>query len=270
MAVDERLLDRVERSAILKPMSAVKEMSAAREPIDLDRRGLLRYVQLAAHFRRKIDTGEWAKGAQIPTVVELSKEFGVARETIRQSLGVLQNDGLIERHRAKGTFVTGNQREQLWCDLHTDYFGLLQSREGAEIELISEVRQADLSASLDVGEPMGTYRHLKRRHWRNGEPYMFADVFIAEELVSQIPRSAFTRKTALKIVADIPGMEVAEVEQFMTIGSADLEVAEMLRMQLAAPVANINRYALNAQGSIMLFARGTYRGDIVRLNIKTK
>jgi GntR family transcriptional regulator len=241
-----------------------------REPIDLHRRGVLRYVQLAALFRRKIETGEWSKGAQIPTVIELADECGVARETIRQALNILQREGLIERHRAKGTFVTGGQREQLWLELSTNYFGLLQARDGAEIEVISEVRRTNISGAIEFGRPMTSYRHLKRRHWRKGEPYLLADVFIAEELVKLIPRSAFTRKTALKIIADVPDVDLADIEQTMSIGAADMEMAELLQMQLNAPVAYVDRYALSSKGDLLLFARGAYRGDVVRLNIKLK
>ena len=43
--------------------------------------------------------------SQIPTVDELAEECGVARLTIRQALDQLESDGIIQRFRAKGTFV---------------------------------------------------------------------------------------------------------------------------------------------------------------------
>ncbi|MFX5476463.1 GntR family transcriptional regulator, partial [Acinetobacter baumannii] len=89
------------------------------------------YIQLATLFRRRIDSGQWPVGQQIPTVDELAEESGVARSTIRQAVGLLESDGLVSRFRAKGTFVNARRQPQIWCDVETDWNGLLMSREGA-------------------------------------------------------------------------------------------------------------------------------------------
>ncbi|MEO9131499.1 MAG: GntR family transcriptional regulator [Sphingomonas sp.] len=237
---------------------------------DLRQRGVSRYVQLAGLFRGRIETGTWGQGERMPTVGELAEECGVARETIRQSLGILEQEGLIKRYRAKGTFVTGSVRSNLWCELHTDYFGLLQAREGVEIELIAEERRIQIAGPVDFGLIQPAYRHLRRRHWRQGEPYMIADVYIDERLIDRIPRSAFTTKTALKLVADIPGIDIADVEQIMTIGAADISASEALQMPMNAPVAQVNRYAMGRESELLIFVRGVYRADVIRLSIKSK
>ncbi|WP_158213257.1 GntR family transcriptional regulator [Pigmentiphaga sp. NML080357] len=69
----------------------------------LDR--MARYLQLASLFRNKIITGDWPVGGRIPNVADLAEQFEVARGTIREALGVLEDEGLIERFRAKGSFV---------------------------------------------------------------------------------------------------------------------------------------------------------------------
>jgi len=237
---------------------------------DLRQRGVSRYVQLAQLFRRRIENGTWAQGGRIPTVAELADECGVARETVRQSLDIIEGEGLIKRFRAKGTFVTGAPREQTWCELHTDFFGLLQSRVDAEIELLSETRNQQIVGKTDFGFHAASYRHLKRRHWRKGEPYMFADVYLAERVMAKVPRAALTTVPALKIVADIKGLELGAAEQIMRIGAADLEVSEALRMPLNAPVAFVDRYWLDKEGELILFAPAVYRADVVRLHIKLR
>ena len=47
--------------------------------LDLGRPGIARYVQLATLFRRRIETGEWRVGEQIPTLEQLVGALGVAR-----------------------------------------------------------------------------------------------------------------------------------------------------------------------------------------------
>ena len=129
-------------------------------------RGVSRYVQLATLFRRRIETGVWEVGTRIPTVSELAVSCDVARETVRQALGIVEQEGLIRRYRAKGTFVTAAPKEQLWCELQTNFFGLLQAREGAQIELLSEEHKAQIAGKIEFGTPEDAYRRLHRRHWR--------------------------------------------------------------------------------------------------------
>src|SRR4051794_6737636 len=97
--------------------------------VDLDRSAVARYIQLASLFRRRIEAGDWPTGRQIPTVDDLSAECGVARATVRKALDMLQDERLIERYRAKGTFVRQRPRRQLWCEVATDWSGLLAPRE---------------------------------------------------------------------------------------------------------------------------------------------
>src|SRR5690554_1819402 len=63
------------------------------------------YLQLAAEFRRHIESGEWAATKQLPTLEALMESYNVSRMTLRQALGVLESEGLIWRARGKGTFV---------------------------------------------------------------------------------------------------------------------------------------------------------------------
>ncbi len=73
--------------------------------VDLTRSDVARYIQLATLFRSRIEQGVWKPGERLPTVEELAAECGVARATIRQAMDSLAEEGLIQRFRAKGTFV---------------------------------------------------------------------------------------------------------------------------------------------------------------------
>ncbi|MFX6226298.1 GntR family transcriptional regulator, partial [Acinetobacter baumannii] len=55
-----------------------------KRPVDFSRSAVSRSLQLATLFRRRIESGQWPLGSQIPTVDDLASECGVARATIRQ------------------------------------------------------------------------------------------------------------------------------------------------------------------------------------------
>lgn len=237
----------------------------------LRKSAVARYLQLASLFRRRIDTGEWPVGSQIPTVEVLARECGVASMTIRQALDILEADGLVERFRAKGTFVRERPKRQLWCEVQTDWNGLLIARDGSQIEILSDMHDVTLPQhDPDIGQPAPAYRHLRRLHSRAGVAFLIADVYVDERVCRHIPETAYQTVTAMRLVADLPGQKIIDARQEMTLGAADLETASKLDIPLGDPVAFVKRTVVNAEGTLILVANGTYRGDMVKVEVKLR
>ena len=237
--------------------------------LDLQGSRLPRYIQLATLFRRRIESGQWPIGHQLPTVDELAVECGVARATLRQALDILADDNLIARYRAKGTFVTRQPRDQLWCEVKTDWSGLLMSPQGATIEvLFSRTGAQPPGLFHKIGDPAPAYRYWRRRHWRDGRPYHLGEVYIDERLAARIPASALSTKTSLRMLRDVPRLSIADARQTLIIGTADIETAKLLQIPINAPVALVHRSVVDNKGRLVFIGEGIYRGDVVRLDIK--
>lgn len=229
------------------------------------------YLQLATMFKKRIETGKWPINSKIPTVEALSKECGVATMTIRQALDLLEAEGLIERFRAKGTFVKSRPKKDIWCEVHTDWSGLLIARENATIEIISNERNVKLPPiDLEKGVVADSYHYLKRCHSREGSAFLIADIYLDEEIAHFIPESAYTTMTAMRLIADIPDHPIKDAWQQLTIGAADLETATLLDIPIGEPIAKVQRVALDQNEKVILVANGIYRGDTVRIDIKLK
>ncbi len=238
---------------------------------DLGRSAVPRYLQLASVFRHRIAQGVWKVDDQIPTVNDLAEEWSVSTATIRQALDGLEKEGLIARFRAKGTFVRATPQTSVWCTVETDWDGLLRLREGEEIELLSDAPGQDagrLPGSMGKAAPL--YRHLRRRYWREGQPFLIADLWLDERLSSRISPLDLRSKTALKLLADIRGVRIVDARQVLTVRSADVETAAALDLPLNAPVVHVQRMAVDARGVLLMVADGFYRGDVVRLEIKLR
>lgn len=237
--------------------------------VDFSRSGVARYIQLATLFRRRIEQGLWPVGEQIPTVDELAAECTVARATVRQALDILEDDKLIRRYRAKGTFVIQQPQEQMWCEVPTDWSGLLLSPEGVSTEVLSfDVKAQPVNVQHKIGEMAPEYRCWRRRHLRDGKPYYIGNAFIDARLVRKIPAELLATHTTLRILKDLPGLTLKEVHQTITIGTADLATAEALEIPLNAPVAYCYRTAVDDKGQLVFVGDGVYRGDVVRLDVK--
>ncbi|MEN8833052.1 MAG: GntR family transcriptional regulator [Pacificibacter sp.] len=237
----------------------------------LKKSNVARYIQLASLFRNRIESGEWDVGDKIPNVEVLAKECGVATMTIRQSLDILQSEGLIERFRAKGTFVTERPNKDIWCEVKTDWTGLLIAQDNAVIEILDDKPNAQLPRRDGyTGNMAPSYRHLKRRHSRDGVPFLLANVFVDERVCKDIPESAYTTVTAMRLIADLPDQKITDAHQVVTIGAADLETSEALNISIGDPVAKVQRVAVNQVGDLILVANGVYRGDMMKISVKLR
>ncbi len=66
----------------------------------------LLHSQLTTYYRERILDGRLQAGTRLPTDDELAALYQISRDTVRQALAQLTNEGLIERVQGRGTFVS--------------------------------------------------------------------------------------------------------------------------------------------------------------------
>lgn len=69
------------------------------------RRRTLRYLEIAEDIKQSIENGTRPPGSKLLPQQQLAKEYGVAANTLRQALGVLQNEGFVYSELGRGTFT---------------------------------------------------------------------------------------------------------------------------------------------------------------------
>lgn len=130
------------------------------------------YLRLAENIRRDILEGVYKPGGRIPSEASLCKSSGLALLTVRQALGVLVEEGLLERFPGRGTYV----KELSWRGASFSIDGLVDKVAGSETKVSivrTEVRRstAEISALLDV--PLGSsVVYLKRTISTDGRPFL--------------------------------------------------------------------------------------------------
>lgn len=132
----------------------------------------LLYRKIEETIRERISNGVYPPGSQLPTEMELIKEFNTSRLTIGKSLSHLVAEGLITRTRGRGSFVNGEKKRETpgliryISPVASDENFLLHNRllEGVQ----ETVRKANYNVSIDF------YRSAEEeteilRHYKNSE-----------------------------------------------------------------------------------------------------
>ena len=71
-----------------------------------------KYLQVADILRREIAEGVFRDGQTLMTEEELRVRFNVSRQTVRQAIALLEDDGLVDRRRGSGTYVRHGPRHR--------------------------------------------------------------------------------------------------------------------------------------------------------------
>jgi DNA-binding GntR family transcriptional regulator len=67
--------------------------------------GTSRYLDIAADLRTRILSGEWEPGANLPRMTDLSRRYGVNRDTLARAIAILEAEGLLWAVPRRGTVV---------------------------------------------------------------------------------------------------------------------------------------------------------------------
>jgi GntR family transcriptional regulator len=237
----------------------------------LDRSSVPLYLQIATLIRRRINSGEWIEGFQLPTLEELMEEFGVGRVTVRQALDIMEREGLVRRQRGRGTFVSQSGADRHWLTLVSNWSTLMQATEGTVTEtLVDEVATDPPPLAEDEGDLASAYRYMRRVHRLDGRPYAVLDIFLDKEIYDRAEPGIFDRTTVLRAMGNMADVEIGNAWQTVTIDTADAATAALLDVPVNDPVAEVRRVALDPARRVIYFCHLVYRGDFVRFRIDLK
>lgn len=78
------------------------------EPIKL----ASKFGQITEILKKAIEAGDFGEGQRVTSENELSRKYGISRNTVREAISSLVQQGYLTRKQGKGTFVT-NRRPQV-------------------------------------------------------------------------------------------------------------------------------------------------------------
>ena len=233
-----------------------------------DRSRVPLYLQVAAVMRQRIETKYWAPGEQIPTLEQLEVEFQVARITVRQAVDMLRKEDLLYCRQGRGTFVANKTKDKRWLKLATDWQSLADSLKGNVPKLIAAPDAAAVSPMLsgEDGNSSGAYVFLRSVQFKDGEPYGIVNLHLAQSVYDLCPKE-FRARPALSILAELPQVHVKTARQSISVGGADPEVADLLKIALGTPTVKCRCIITDAGDVAIYVADIIYRSDCVRIDI---
>ena len=229
--------------------------------------------RVADVLRQQIHAGTYPDG--LPPESELKTEFFVSRNTIREALTVLKNEGLIERGPKVGTHVI--QRK---LDHELDVLlGLNET-----FKNLGEVRN-EVRAAMPVAAPPSVASRLRLEH---GEPAVFIErlrylgdlplsldlTYLSPDIGSQILCHPLENNDLFELIEEVSGQRLGSAALALEAIPADAHSAATLQVPDGAALLMLERLTSLDDGRPVdleyIRMRGdriTMRGNLTRSNL---
>ena len=228
------------------------------------------YQHVAALIRKRIHDGDYVPGERLPSIEKLAQTFEVAVVTVRQALLLLEEEGLIERHQGRGTFVARSVREKRWLKLESSWDALIRMwgrSKPKPIRVFDTVGNPVLQP--DDGKPAPAYRYMRRVHLAENVPYAVIDLYVDRRLYALCPER-FDSEMVIVVLDSLPQVKIKDMRQCLTIATADLETASLLEVPVNSPVGVVRRVIRDQNDAVIYVGEAVYRGDLVKLERELK
>lgn len=233
------------------------------------------YLQIAYSLVQKISEEEWAVGEQLPSENTLAEWYGASRVTIRQALAQLETDGLIQRQRGKGGFVSdkpayivqdlqfpspGEQRHPLVAPESK-----VTSRDIRLTELETGSRRAARMLRLPEHTPLV---YLERFFESEGKIVGVNQAWFPRELVPDLARRGLLRDSISSTLRETYGLAAAEVENFIEAEILDAYTAKILGSAYASPALRIQSVYYLKDGTPVEYASTIWNGNHTQFHLR--
>ena len=217
------------------------------------------HQQIAQVLAVRLEAGDWSHDSPPATEQALCREFGVSRTTVRQALSHLKQAGLLESRPGVGTRrlgvpatrrVVGSGGDLLHASLNT------RSR----VVALGEVPSPPVVAAFcgfAQGDPVW---HFVRVHTLERGPLSVVDSFMPVDI-----GGAFSRADLKHPVHELLwrrfGLRQARSVHAIRVARADIDVAGLLDVALAAPVLRVESRVYLSDGSPIRWVENSFRED---------
>lgn len=197
------------------------------------------HVQLADIIREKIYGREWGVGVKIPSEHELMARYSLARGTVRRSLDLLVQEGLLVRRHGKGTFVAepgishaAGSRPLSFAENLREQGKVFQTR---VVDAWATPAPPDVAGALEV--PPGTdVMFLRRVRIVDDEPIMCQESWLNLGACPGIAEADFEHESLFDAVERCSGNKIKYSRMRYSARVAGVDHAELLGCDESAAV----------------------------------
>lgn len=258
--------------AARKPLHPGLTDIAPRQVIDKNSPVPLHY-QLELFLRSGIESGRFPPQQSLPTELELQEFFGLSRTSIRQAIGKLAADGLVERRRSLGTIVLPQPFQEELSSLTSFTEEVLRRGHTPQTRLVDfTIRPADAEDQkyLNLAPGAEVYDICRVRHIDDSPIGLIRSrlpVALLPDLTPDVFSVTGLRQSIYYILETVYHFKLVRADEIIHAVTLTEGDAELLALPPATAVLQRHRVTYDAEDRAVALERGLYH---VRYHLEWK
>lgn len=205
-----------------------------------------RYYRIYRLLQQAIQNLEYGPDGALPSEHALAEKFDVSRLTIRKSLDLLQQEGLIYKQQGVGTFVTPKHvhKEPIRADINTLMNAVSLMGTHTQVKLLKmeyETPNPFIKNMLQLTSSELVQKSTRVRFYK-GRPFSHLTAYVPEKL-GRLYTEKELANSSLHSLFLKNGIEIQAADQTLTAILADPEKADALHLEISAALLCIKRLA---------------------------
>lgn len=225
------------------------------------------YFQLKNIILKKIQSGEYAEGSLIPSERDLGETFSISRMTVRQALNQLVVEGVLNREKGRGTFVSRSKIEQRNIMSFSDTVktkGLVPSTRVLHFSKEEAGEEVRTILDLKSGEKIYVLRRLRLA---SGTPVGIEEDFIPEKYCPELEKFDLTSSLYMLIKEEY-SYAISNVDNVIEAAKPTKEEREQLEITGSMPVLRVTGVNFTEAGVKLFHEHSVYRSDEYKCSMR--
>ncbi|MET3105533.1 GntR family transcriptional regulator [Oxalobacteraceae bacterium GrIS 1.18] len=219
------------------------------------------YQQIKALITQSLQAGEWKPGELIPSEIDLAVRFKVSQGTVRKAIDELSAENVVVRRQGKGTFVATHHeaRSQFrFLRLKPDQ-GIQQYPTSRFIE-VKRIRAPSEIAKLLEVKIGDAVIFIRRVQSFDGVPTILEELWLPGAIFKGLTAELLNAyKGPMYALFETEfGTHMIRASEHLRAVAADQLAAELLQIEIATPLLNVERISYTYGDKPVEFRRGLY------------
>lgn len=227
------------------------------------------HKQAEFYLRKLIEQEEFRDGKLLPNEIELSEQLKMSRNTLRQAINTLVNEGLIIRKRGVGTRVAEKNiysEATNWLSFSQEMKVLGVEIENFELHISRQIPSDEARSFFSITENTKVLR-IERLRGKINFPF----VYFISEFNPEIPLTGgenFNRPL-YEILRNDYNIVVKTSREEISAAPANNFIASKLEIETGAPILIRKRAVSDINGKPIEYNIGWYRADSFTYKIES-
>jgi GntR family transcriptional regulator len=229
----------------------------------------VKHLDLADALRARIAARDLGARGALPGELDLTREYGTSRVTVRRALDLLRREGLVTSRRGSGWFAAADPLRQPLGRVKTVEAAVeaAGARPGRRIVAFGFVEAPAFVADALCVERGSDVLRVERVNLADDEPFALVTVWVRGDVGSDVSRADAERTTFYDLLP-VRGVELESVQQTITAEVADAEAARRLACAPGDPLLLVRRVTFEVSGEPTLYSEHRYPADRTTFEIE--